>query len=268
MVTEEQILQYENAIKQASLQAEQNKMNTIQMEMDRASEDKSIIKEQLDLSQEKTELYYQLRGYILKTDKNSGELVWTPDPNNDLSFLTEAGINYCFWFLLGYLNKNILLGNYDDEQISAKMEDIGVTLNDTLFTKSNKYFREPTLEDCKDDIKKRIRKKIDLRKFAAELIGSEISEEELEKEIIKEMEGTIENEMEKSKVKLMNERYKMLNSLILWMLDQIHGAYQRAWQGQERRSLRQHMHISETKGGQMLQPQKQNESIFDKIRRR
>jgi len=263
MLTDEQIQMYELQLKNASINLDEQKIRNMQMESDQNMMDTSMIKEQFDLSQEKQELYYQLRGYTLQ--QQNGELVWVQDPTNDLSFLTEAGINYCFWMLVGYLNKNILLGNYEEDNIMTKMEDIGVTISDTLFNKSNKYFKEPTLEECKDEIKKRIEKKIELKKFARELLHKEIDEEEIEKEILSEAERNIEEELSKIRLKILNERHRMLNSLVLWMVDQIHGAYQRAWKGLERRSLREHMHISESKGG-MINAAKP-ESFLDRFRR-
>lgn len=265
MLNEQQLAMYEEAIRKADLNNEQQRINMMQMQMAEQMKEPSMIKEQLDLSQEKQEIYYQLRGFVL-TEQPDGSLAWKKDPLNDLSFLTDAGINYCFWFLTGYLGKNILLGNYEDETIREKMEDIGIVLSDTLFNKSNRYFKEPTLDEMKKELEQRIKKKVDLRKFAYELIGKEAAESEIRHQIISEMEDRIEHEMDNIKRTLMNERHRMLNSLIIWMLDQIHGAYQRAWKGQERRSIREHMYVTETKGG-VYMPEKK-ETFLDKFRKR
>jgi len=265
MLNPEQMAIYEDAMRRAGLENEQQKLNMMQMQMAEQMKDPSMIKEQLDLSQEKQEIYYQLRGFTL-SEQEDGSLEWKRDPNNDLSFLTDAGINYCFWFLTGYLGKHILLGNYEDETIREKMEDIGTVIADTLFNKSNRYFKEPTLEEMKKELRERIQKKVDLRKFANELLNRTSKDEDLEREIILEMEDRIEVEMENIKRSLMNERHRMLNSLVIWMLDQIHGAYQRAWKGQERRSIREHMYVTETKGG-VYMPEKK-ETFLDKFRKR
>lgn len=246
---EQQQKAYEDMIREANLQATQQKTQNYQQEVMLQQEDKSMIAEQLDLSDEKLELYKQLKGFVARPNEDGDGLVWTTDDDNDLSFLTEAGINFCFWTLTGYLNKNILLGNYDDKTIREKMEDIGNTINDTLFTKSNVYFKEPTLEDCKKELERRIKKKVDIRKFALEIIGKKVDEKEIKQQLMKEIEGTIERELDKLKVQIMNDRLKMLDALVQWMCNQIHGAYQRAWKGQERSTLRTHMHISENKGG-------------------
>lgn len=265
-MNEQEEVAYETEMRRLRVDADSEKVKNIQQEVMLNQQDQSMIKEQLDLTPLKREIYYQLRGYILKFDESTGEQNWVKDEDNDLSFLTEAGINYCYWTLSGYLNNNILLGNYEEDTILDKMNDIGNTINDTIFMKSHIYFKEPSLEECKKELKRRIDARKEIRKFAYELAGKEFDEEEMEREILKEMENKIEEELNKIKKSLRNDRLKMLDPLVQWMVNQIHASYQRAWMGQERKTLREHIHISETKGGSMNQPQKMG--ILDHFKRR
>jgi len=52
--------------------------------------------------------------------------------------------------------------------------------------------------------------------------------------------------MSKIKEMYQKEKLKGFEHLMRTIQDTVHSAYLRAWNGQERRSLRQHMHISES----------------------
>jgi hypothetical protein len=257
---------YEDVIRETDLRAQAERNKYIQQEVMMGQADASMIGEQLSLDKEKKEAYYQLKGFTMEVDPDTEEVKWVRRENEDLSFLTEAGVNYCFWILCGYLNKNILLGNYTDEEILPKVEDIGNTINDALFMKSNKYFKDVTIEECKRELKDRITKKINLRKFAYEIVGKKADEEEIKRQILNEIEPTIEEELGKIKAHLVNDRLKMLDSLVQWMLNQIHGAYKRALNGQERKTLREHTHISEARG--MPMPVQQRGGILDYFKKK
>lgn len=247
---EKELEEFARQVQNASVSANAERTGVMQQRLNYMQEEheKSLATEQLDLSKELLNFYYQLHGYTLKPN-DSGELIWAKDSNDDLSFLTEEGRNYCFWFVQGYLTKNLLLSNYDEATILQKMEDLSNTLNDTLFIKYDTYFRKPTIDECKAELKKRIQEKIDLRKFVNEISNLKEDEEKVKKEIIKEFEQRIDDELNHIRMKLMADKRKMFESLIRIIQDTIHSAYLRAWKGQERTTLRQHINISETKGG-------------------
>lgn len=246
---DETFTKYEQALKQSQLGVSQSQIDAQQQEINMQEEDKGMISEQLDLSDVLERIHNLLRGYVLKKDKTTGRMRWSQPDNNDMIILSEYGINYIMGAVQWYLNKNTLLSNYDDKQIDAKMEDLATTLADDVFMEYDKMFLYPTLEDCKAELKNRIQAKVDIRKFAAELIGKEVSEEELENKILIEMEDRIEKEMVTIREQKIKNKLKRFESLMRFLQDTIHSAYQRAWKGQERSTLRTHMHISETKGG-------------------
>jgi len=154
-----------------------------------------------------------------------------------------------------YLNKNTLLSNYDDAQINSKMEDLANTLNDAVFMEYDKMFLYPTIEECKVEIKKRLEHKKDIRRFALEMVGKEVDEKKIEEELLKELEGRLERELTVIREQKIKNKLKRFESVMRFIQDSVHSAYQRAWKGQERTTLRQHIHISETKGGGLQQPQ-------------
>jgi len=61
---------------------------------------------------------------------------------------------------------------------------------------------------------------------------------------------------------------KRFESIIRMVQDAVHSAYQRAWKGQERTTLRQHTHISETKGGMIMPQQQQGFNPLGILRRK
>lgn len=253
-MNEEDIRRYEMDIANAQITNQSVQLGQRQQELLMMGDNKSLVSEQLDLNDVLENIHYLLRGYV-KIINEHGEFEWRPPENNDLVILSEHGINYIMGAVQWYLNKNTLLSNYDDEQILAKMEDVATTISDDIFMEYDKMFLYPTLEDCKDEIKERINKKIDLRKFSYNILGKEINEKEIEKEILRDMEDRILIELDHIRQQKIKNKLKRFESLMRFIQDQIHSAYQRAWKGQERGTLRQITHISETRGG-LNQPQK------------
>jgi len=244
-------------VDQAKLGQSQQEMNQIVMQEQEQQQQSGMIKEQLDSSNDIEKIYHLLKGYSLEKNVH-GIFEWVEPENNDMIVLSKEGIKFVMEKILTYLTKNTLLSNYDETTINEKMEDLGNSINDTIFMNSDLFFLKPTLEDCKGEIKLRIKKKVDIQKFASELLGKDINEEAIEKEIKKEMEETIERELEVIRQQKMKAKYKMFESIIMDILNPIHSAYQRAWKGEERTTLRKHTNITENRGMPMIQPQPAN----------
>jgi len=254
--TEEMLNDYENQMREAKLQTDNTNMNMQQQQQDMMMQNQEggIVYEQLELGEVLDKIHNLLRGYVLKRQDNGG-MQWEKPTDNDLVIFSEYGINYVMGYIQWYLNKNTLLSNYDTEQINAKMEDLSNTLNDSIFMEYDKIFLYPTLDECKDEIRARIKFKKDVRMFSLELLGEKADDKEIEKQILKEMEGRIERELDVIKQQKIKNKLKRFESIMRCIQDSIHSTYQRAWKGQERTTLRQHIHISENKGLGMQMPQ-------------
>ena len=259
--------EYERQVREAQLNADQTRLGQQQQEMLLQDNDKGMISEQLDLGELLDKIHNLLRGYVLKKGTD-GNYRWSKPESNDLVILSDYGVNYIMGAVQWYLNKNTLLSNYDDEQIMSKMEDLSMTMVDDVFMEYDKMFLYPTLDDCKDELKRRIRSKVDIKKFALEVLGKEVNEKEIENKVLSDMEERIERELETIKEQKIKNKLKRFESLMRFVQDTIHSAYQRAWKGQERTTLRQHIHISETKGGNPVVQQQQGINPFSSLRRK
>lgn len=255
------------AARQAEIDLMQKQVSAtdIQQDIQAFSLDKqetNLVKEQLSLGHELMIIENLLRGKVLKHDEN-GISRWHDPIDKDMIVLSEYGVHLIMNTILFYINKNTLLSNYDEETIDRKMEDFAIELSDTIFMEYEKVFMYPTFEECKEQLEKRIDKKKDLRMFANKLLDKEEPEEVIKKNIIKEMENRIDYEIEKISEQIMKNKLKRFSLLVRAIQDAVHSTYLRAYGGQERRTLRQRIHISEVSGGKEAAPVKQaKQSLF------
>lgn len=265
---DKQIEAYQMAIEQAENNATGERVRNMQQEIMMQKMEPSMVKDQLDLGEELERIDYLLRGYSLET--KDGETTWTKPENTDMIILSDYGVHLIRNTIAWYLNKNTLLSNYDEDTIRHKMEDFASDLNDTIFMEYEKVFQYPSPEDCQKILDERISNKVKLKLYTLKTMGKnsgEKEEKEIRQEVLSEMEMTMEKELERIKQQVIKNKLKRFMIIIREIQDAVHSTYNRAYQGQERRSLRQHMHISETTGGFTVPPQ-QGGGFLDKFRSR
>ena len=93
----------------------------------------NLIKWQLELDNILERCEHILRGDKLKF--NSGNLIWTENPNPEQNVLNDYGCQEVMRVLSMYLNRNTILSDYDDPEIREKVLDFGRELNDLFFMK-------------------------------------------------------------------------------------------------------------------------------------
>jgi len=256
-------------VRGSQLAAEEEKLKSTQQEAMFGHQEKSMITEQLDLGDELDRIDYLLRGYTIEHNPETGASKWVKPETNDMILLSDYGVHLIRNTIAWYMNKNTLLSNYDDETILTKMEDFAEALNDTIFMEYEKVFQYPTLEDCKRLLMERLQSKKDIRIFSLELLGKKQTDKEkqiIEDKILKDIEPIIERELGKIKEQIIKNKLKRFMLLIRTIQDAVHSTYLRAWKGQERTTLRQHISISETKGGYQLTPT--SSGPFDWLKRK
>lgn len=238
----EKYQEYLNSLQQ---QMDREQLDAIQKDALSSNQDGGMIREQLDFSEQLGELYHLLKGEQ-RVENNDGSTSWIVTKHTkDIRILSDLGVEFIMNFLRSYLNKNTILSNYKEETINQKMADLSNSLNDALFMSYEKYFLQPTREECYIMVKDNIKNLLQDKKFQAELIGKSFDENETREEIIKNM--NLEREFSKIREIYRKEKLKGYESLHRQIQDKINSAYNRAWNGQERRSLRQSMHVSENR---------------------
>jgi hypothetical protein len=94
---------------------------------------------------------------------------------------------------------------------------------------------------------------------SAEIKGEEVDEEEIMKDLVYDIDPMVE--MTKIREKMKKDKLKLYGLLMRQIQDIIHSAYNRAWKGIERKTIRQNIHVSETMGG-ATQPDKTKRRWF------
>lgn len=94
-------------------------------------EQDNLIRWQLDIHEELQRIEHLLRKHIPKTDKD-GNTYFVEPPKEDQIF-NETGINEILNLLAWYLNKNILLSNFREEEIKIRCLQFHRTLTDFIF---------------------------------------------------------------------------------------------------------------------------------------
>lgn len=230
-------------------QATAGQINSTSQSLQIQDAERSMAKDQLDLSEELERIEHLLRGHVIEYDEATGNKRWVEPKDNDMVVLSEYGIHLILNTITWYINKNTLLSNYDEQTILTKMEDFASDLADTIFMEYEKVFQYPSLEDCKKIFEGRIKYKTELRMFAGETAGIKMDEKKERDKIIKEVEETIEKELDKIKQQIIKSKLKRFLMLMRIIQDSVHSTYLRAYKGMERKTLREHIHITETMGG-------------------
>ena len=221
--------------------------------------EKGMIAEQLSLADEIKRITLLLRGYHEEYDLETDQVKWVKPITTDLLNLTDYGVEWVLNTLSWYINKNTLLSFYDEKEILLKMHDFANAFEKTMFMNYKKIFNQPTIEECKEVLLKRVEKKAELRKFALELLGKTIDEDEMlliKEGLFAQYEDKLEKELENIREFLSSDKtkgYLLLNRVVQ---DIVHSTYKRAYNGMERKTLREHIHVAETRGGVPVQQNK------------
>ena len=238
-------------------QIEQQQQNQAQRDLYNESQNQGMIKEQLDLKEEIERIANLLEGKSQVFNQETQQLEWQEPENKDDILLSPAGIKLVLNMVQWYLNKNTLLSNFDDKTILAKMEDISTSLADALFMSYEKYFRYPTDKEVQAKLIEKLEKKRETILYNLQLRGEKGDKEKIWKQLVKEIDP--EHERNKLKEGMIKDKLKGFDLLLREIQDAIHSTYNRAFGGGERRSIRQHMHVTESRG---LTPKQNAKSGF------
>jgi hypothetical protein len=97
----------------------------------------NLIRWQLDIHEELERIEHLLRKHIPKSDKK-GKIIFVEPPKEEQLF-NETGINEILNLLAWYLNKNILLSNFKEEEIKMRCMQFHTQLTDFIFNNYQKF---------------------------------------------------------------------------------------------------------------------------------
>ncbi len=254
----------ERELAEAKSQANSTSVQQDIMASQLRGEETNLVKEQLSLGEELETIEHLLRGHILKADK-FGMQTWAEPKEKSMVILTDHGVHLIMNTIMFYLNKNTLLSNYKEDLINKKMEDFSNSLSDSLFMESDLAFVQPTNEDAVEKYEIQLDLKIKNEMAIARIQGITITYEERKNEILEKTDvpktiASLKEQMKKDKLK----RFELI---VREVQDAVHSTYLRAWNGQERRTLRQHITISETTSPKPMPQQRVHKSPMSFLRR-
>lgn len=193
-----------------------------------SSNDQSIATQQLDLKEEIDRLYHLINGHTIEKDGKGGEY-WVEPKDERLKTLTEYGAKQVIKYILFYLNKNVLLSNFTEEEIYNKLKDFGEELADFIYSDYENFFYYLTPEEYH-------------QKYKQFIDGTTINEENFYAKCIEWSEDELRRKAQE------------LGILILAVLDSIHATFKRALNGEERESLRKQLMIHQNLNSQSQTP--------------
>lgn len=210
----------------------------------------NLIREQLSLDLELERIDNLLRGrYISHDDK--GNEIWRDPEWPEERVLTEYGVKSIMNIINFLVTKNILLSNFESEDINWKMQDFIEVLIDDMYGTYEFIFYKPTIADI---IESDMRKIAIIENKMNTVIPSNLGS--LQESLKKRFDSYYLNEIMNIKNKTYSDYEAEVNNiyeknLTRWPLivelivHVIHATYNRALGGIERSSLRTHMHISQ-----------------------
>lgn len=188
--------------------------------------DNNLIEFQLEMDSILERMDHNLRGHVIKFDEK-GNQVWSePEDTRNIIF-SELGTQEILRFISQYLNRNLILSSYDQEVIYKRLNVIGNELSDIIYCKSEDMFYRTPIEV-----------------FAKEL-GYKEGEEVSEIDYIKIIELREEE---------LKEKEKNYPITVLPIIHAIESAYNRALGGEERKTLRQNIMVTQNNPNQQQVP--------------
>lgn len=113
----------------------------------KSDEQENLIRWQLDIGEELERIENLLRKYIPKVDQATGKTYFMK-PSKEDELFNETGVNEILNLLAWYLNKNILLSNFQEDAIKIRCKQFHHQLTDFIFNNYQKFGL-----DTKDKIK-------------------------------------------------------------------------------------------------------------------
>lgn len=97
----------------------------------------NLVKWQLDIKEELERIEHLLRKHVPKIDENGNEYYEEPDQKEQL--FNNKGVNEILNVLAWYLNKNIILSNFSEDQINQRVHQFARYLTNFIFNNYQEF---------------------------------------------------------------------------------------------------------------------------------
>lgn len=95
------------------------------------SED-NLAKFQLNMIEEKMRIYHLLKAHRLEEDEK-GQEVWVEPDDRKSAILNDYGVDYIMYLYDSFINKNIVLSDFEEERIYEILYDLGMAIIHGIF---------------------------------------------------------------------------------------------------------------------------------------
>lgn len=232
-------------LRAVQMEGQENKLKNSQLAHAAANslflgnQNQNLIEWQLELDNILERVDHLLRGHVLEFD-GRGNVIWNKPKDKRLIVFTEYGVQELLRHLSMYLNRNTILSNYDEPTINWKVLDFGNRLIDLIFRKYEDMFYVPEGEDF-DKI------------FFDYVVNTQS-----DMDILSSNPDKLRDKILELKREIILEKIKLYETIVGELVDIVHSAYLRAYNGGERESLRTARVVTQNEPlGQVNQMQQQ-----------
>jgi len=128
--TMEYLEQLEGELREA--QKDRRNLAKAQLGMYENNPEDNLVKWQLNLEEEKDRIYHLLKGHR-RAISDKGEEYWAEALSKDSEILNDYGVDYIMGLLESFLNRNIILSNFDEDRINEICFDLGNQINEDIY---------------------------------------------------------------------------------------------------------------------------------------
>jgi len=132
---EQQEADYLNEIENELRQSQKEKRDLAKTQLgmyEMGNDENNLIKWQLNLEEEKDRIFHLLKGHR-KVSNEKGEEVWIEPLTQDSVIMNDYGIDYIMGLLESFVNRNIILSNWDEDRIKEICLDLGNQINEDIY---------------------------------------------------------------------------------------------------------------------------------------
>ncbi len=119
--TKEELENYALELQDKLKKYEQKGSSSLSSRPSLSSQQNAIVEWQLNLDKELELLHYQIRGWVIKRDEETGTEKWCPPDDPEQMLLNEKGAQELEKIIRNYLNKNLLLSDFDLPTIKERV---------------------------------------------------------------------------------------------------------------------------------------------------